>query len=217
MTLSKREKLLALVVGILGVVMVGTVVGGLIVNPIQRHYTELEAARQAVAAKEEDLQAANVAQKKMEDWRPRSLASDAQGLYNDWLLKLAEKTFPFTVVPPARQVGDTPFQIDQREIAFHLDDVDRADVHTLPASGASFSIGLSEEIGGHQNIPRDLLSPNGAHRPTTASTTITGMFDALSRIVDEMNQAGFLRLFDYLEGFSFCNLPSNSFFDQIFC
>jgi hypothetical protein len=99
MTLSKREKTLALVVGLLGVVMVTTVVGGLMVSPIREGYATMRTLRSDVEKREQELDAARVAKKKMDDWRGRSLSTDAQGQYNDWL----QDTFPgLTVTPPAR-------------------------------------------------------------------------------------------------------------------
>ena len=105
MTLSKRERLLALVVGTLAVVMLVTVVGGMIVTPIRTHYKEVETARQQIVQKDQSLLDARLAQKKMADWRPRALPSDAQSLYDNWLFNLGKETFPFEVKPVASSAG----------------------------------------------------------------------------------------------------------------
>jgi len=94
MTLSKREKVLA---GIVGVFFVGaaayagwSVVG----NPILDRGTVLTGMEEQLNKKQQDLEAALKAKERMADLRKRSLPPDvrvAKGEYQAWLLKLAEK------------------------------------------------------------------------------------------------------------------------------
>jgi len=64
---------------------------------------------------------------------------------------------------PHTPAADAPVFVHHREITLHLDHVDRADLHTESAPVASLLIRLPEEVGGHQDIPGNLLSPDRSH------------------------------------------------------
>ena len=83
---------------------------------------------------------------------------------------------------------DAPFLINDREITFHLNDLNRADLHTGSTTRTSLFICFSEEVGRHQDIPWNFLSPDRAHGPATAPAAIAGVFDPFPGIIHEMNQ-----------------------------
>jgi len=94
MTLSKREKVLAGVVGVFFVAGSAYALWGVVASPILNRRTVLTAMEQQLEKKQQDLEAALKAKEKMADLRKRSLPPDvnvAKSEYQAWLLKLAEK------------------------------------------------------------------------------------------------------------------------------
>jgi hypothetical protein len=94
MTLTRREKVLA---GIVGVFFVGAAAyagWSVVANPILDRRTVLTGMEQDLEKKRQDLDSALKARERMADLRNRSLPRDAnvaKSEYQAWLLKLAEK------------------------------------------------------------------------------------------------------------------------------
>ncbi|MCR4412266.1 MAG: hypothetical protein NUV77_07555 [Thermoguttaceae bacterium] len=94
MTLQKREKVLAIVVGVLLVVVAGRMVLRVVLSPLATRQAEVQALEAKAAKKKEQVEAALVAQTKLAEYRRRALPSDpqiARTAYQNWLLELADK------------------------------------------------------------------------------------------------------------------------------
>jgi len=106
MTLSKREKVLAVCVGFVAVFFGGRVLWGVVAGPILDRRDLRTRMEQQIAEKDEALQKAKAAEAKMADWRKtRSLPGnvlEAQSQYYNWLLSLAEK--PGLKLSPSKKV-----------------------------------------------------------------------------------------------------------------
>ena len=108
MTLSKREKVLAVCVGFVAVFFGGRVLWGVVAGPILDRRDILTGIEKQIEEKDELLQEAKAAEAKMADWRKtRSLpgnAVEAQSQYYIWLLGLAKENFPGLTPVVAKKV-----------------------------------------------------------------------------------------------------------------
>jgi hypothetical protein len=94
MTLSHRERVLAGVVGALGVATVGWLLFGMFSGPLNTRRDELTSLTDTLGKKQEEVLAAQKAQDRLTVWNRQALPSDvarAGSLYQNWLLELAGK------------------------------------------------------------------------------------------------------------------------------
>jgi hypothetical protein len=108
MTLSKREKVLAVCVGFVAVFFGGRVLWGVVAGPILDRRDILSGIEKQIDEKDELLQEAKAAEARMADWRKtRSLPGnvlEAQSQYWNWLLGLAKENFPGLKLEMAKKV-----------------------------------------------------------------------------------------------------------------
>jgi hypothetical protein len=94
MTLSKREKVLATVVGAFGVGLVLWLGFGLFSGPLDTLRTQVDAHNERLSGLQDQVRRAKRAQDQMVQWNRQALPSDwgrAGSLYQSWLLELAGK------------------------------------------------------------------------------------------------------------------------------
>lgn len=94
MTLQKREKVLAVVVAALLVVVAGRMGVRVLYTPLATRQAEVEALAQRIAERQKKVEAALPAQARLAEYRRRSLPSDpqaARSLYQNWLLELTDR------------------------------------------------------------------------------------------------------------------------------
>ncbi len=94
MTLQKREKVLAAIVGVLLLVVAGRMGAHVLYSPLSLRQAEVEALAQRIADRQAKVQAALPAQARLAEYRRRSLPSDpqaARSLYQNWLLELTDR------------------------------------------------------------------------------------------------------------------------------
>ena len=94
MTLQKREKVLAAVVGALLLVVAGRMGFRILYSPLSMRQAEVEALQQRIAERQSKVEAAMAAQARLAEYRKRSLPSDpqaARSLYQNWLLELTDR------------------------------------------------------------------------------------------------------------------------------
>ncbi len=94
MTLQKREKVLAAIVGVLLLVVAGRMGAHVLYSPLSLRQAEVEALAQRIADRQAKVEAALPAQARLAEYRRRSLPSDpqaARSLYQNWLLELTDR------------------------------------------------------------------------------------------------------------------------------
>jgi hypothetical protein len=94
MTLSRRERILAGVVAVLGVAVAGWFLLGIIGGPLDWRRTERDRLQNEVQKRMDAVTASKKAQDRMADWNRQSLPSDASKaslLYNNWLREVVGK------------------------------------------------------------------------------------------------------------------------------
>jgi hypothetical protein len=117
MTLSHRERVLAGVVGVLGVAVVAWLLFGVFSGPLETRRDELAGLTGELNAKQEEVLAAKKAQDQLAQWNRQALPWDVVrggSLYQNWLLELAGKAgFRQYKVDPreARARGDSYTQL----------------------------------------------------------------------------------------------------------
>jgi hypothetical protein len=116
MSLSHREKVLARVVAVLGVVVVGWLVLGVVGGPLDSRRAERDRLDAEIKKRADTVTAAKKAQDRLADWNRQSLPSDASKaalLYQNWLQELVGKVgFHDKKVMPT--VSTTPGDWGQR-------------------------------------------------------------------------------------------------------
>jgi len=96
MILNKRERVLAVVVAALLVVVVGWQVFAAIADPLGQLRAQRTNLANDLERKTRDKEALDKAKERLEEWQRRSLPSEAESarvLYRDWLSDLAGKSF----------------------------------------------------------------------------------------------------------------------------
>lgn len=94
MTLQKREKVLAVIVALLLLVVAGRLGARVLLSPLSLRQAEVQALAQRIAERQSKVEAALPAQARLADYRRRSLPSDpqvARSLYQNWLLELTDR------------------------------------------------------------------------------------------------------------------------------
>ena len=118
MTLSHRERVLAGVVGVLGVAVVAWLLFSIFSGPLETRRDELASLTAKITAKQDEVFAAKNAKDRLAQWNRQALPSDVErgnSLYQNWLLGLARKAgFRQGRVEPGREArakGDSYTQL----------------------------------------------------------------------------------------------------------